>query len=75
MLSRAAYVITGVMVPTFRGSRGIEKYLGEKLKRCRKKILNCCMQTCVQQFKIFSARFACILFVSPLLNLFHRHCF
>ena len=50
------------MVPTVRGSQGIQKYHGAKVNKDAEKKTELLHAHCIQQFKIFSARFARRLF-------------
>jgi len=49
-----------------RESQGIQNYYGAKVNKDAEKNLELLHSHCVQQFKIFSARFACRLFVLSL---------
>jgi len=60
------------MVPTVRRSQGIQKYHGAKVNKDAEKT-ELLHAHCIQQFKIFSARFARRLFI--LFHLFCRPCF
>jgi len=60
------------MVPTVRGSQGIQKYHGAKVNKDAEKKTELLHAHCIQQFKIFSARFARRLFILLLFHLFCR---
>jgi len=54
---------------------GIQKYQGAKVNKDAEKKTELLHAYCIQQFKIFSARFAGRLFVLSLLSLFRHPCF